>query len=110
MGSQNGFNNGVTSYAVNPYALGEGGAWNSSSLSGGMRSIPRSFPDGQSNTIVFTEMYNNCNGPSGQAGPRTWNRPDGQPWEAVLYADLDQGNNPYVPARRRPSRAIRPAT
>jgi hypothetical protein len=69
-----------------------------------MRHIPASFPDGLSNTIIWTEMYTNCNGPNGQAGPRPWARnSDGYPWEAVLYSDLDADWAPTLPPQAQPN-------
>jgi prepilin-type N-terminal cleavage/methylation domain-containing protein len=43
---------GATSYAANYYVFGE--------VDGGDASIPRTFQDGQSNTIVFVERYAVC--------------------------------------------------
>jgi prepilin-type N-terminal cleavage/methylation domain-containing protein len=86
----NGQNHAVTSYVANAYALGGWGAnWRGDAL-GGMRSIPRSFPDGQSNTIVWMEAYAKCplgftsgtnSGPWDQGGPyREWACVDNAPW------------------------------
>jgi prepilin-type N-terminal cleavage/methylation domain-containing protein len=47
---------GATSYASNNYVFG------SVNWSGPVASIPKSFPDGQSNTIVFAERYITCGG------------------------------------------------
>jgi prepilin-type N-terminal cleavage/methylation domain-containing protein len=48
---------GATSYAANWYVFG-----NNNSDQGPVANIPRSFPDGQSNTIVFVERYAVCQG------------------------------------------------
>jgi prepilin-type N-terminal cleavage/methylation domain-containing protein len=52
-------NRGATSYAANWYVFGNG--------DGGSASIPRTFSDGTSNTIVFVERYAVCN-----AGVHAW--------------------------------------
>ena len=52
--SGDGTNVGATSYASNAYVFGQA-KW-----SGPVAAIPRSFPDGQSNTIVFAERYVTC--------------------------------------------------
>jgi prepilin-type N-terminal cleavage/methylation domain-containing protein len=51
---------GATSYASNWYVFGgDGGQDNNNDITGDA-SIPKSFPDGQSNTIVFVERYAVC--------------------------------------------------
>jgi prepilin-type N-terminal cleavage/methylation domain-containing protein len=47
-------NRGATSYAANWYVFQGNGN------NGGQAQIPRSFPDGQSNTVVFVEKYAVC--------------------------------------------------
>jgi prepilin-type N-terminal cleavage/methylation domain-containing protein len=77
-------NRGATSYAANWYVFGgtEAGTGNpngngNGADSSGTANIPRTFQDGQSNTIVWLERYCLCNGPQhiwaedGQGG--TWN-------------------------------------
>jgi prepilin-type N-terminal cleavage/methylation domain-containing protein len=54
---------GATSYAANYYVFGN--------TDGGSANIPRTFQDGQSNTIVFVERYAICNLPSGNG--HAWN-------------------------------------
>jgi len=64
---------GLTSYAANPFAL-KANTWQTmsgneypGSAYGGLGAIPRSFPDGQSNTIVWLEQYAIC-----QSHQRAW--------------------------------------
>ena len=52
--SNNFGNRGAVSYSANFYVFGQ--------TDGGTASIPKSFPDGQSNTIVFAEWYTVCGG------------------------------------------------
>jgi prepilin-type N-terminal cleavage/methylation domain-containing protein len=55
-------NRGATSYAANWYVFGVGGGTTDAQGNGSaLASIPRSFPDGQSNTIVWVERYCVCN-------------------------------------------------
>jgi len=52
---------GATSYASNWYVFGGNlNDSNSATQAGSTASIPRSFPDGQSNTIVWVERYATC--------------------------------------------------
>jgi len=54
---------GGTSYTCNWYVFGGTDQPNTSNNgSGPIASIPRSFPDGTSSTIVFGERYSQCNG------------------------------------------------
>jgi len=61
----------LTSYAPNYFVFGRGYSGPTPNLG----SIPRSFPDGTSNTIVYVEIYSNCNAVNnnnlGQNGPMT---------------------------------------
>jgi prepilin-type N-terminal cleavage/methylation domain-containing protein len=57
-------NRGLTSYAANWHAFR--GGWDEDWQLGGKVSIPRSFPDGTSNTIGYFERYAVC-GPSSTA-------------------------------------------
>jgi hypothetical protein len=71
---------GSTSYAMNWHVFR--GGWGEDWQSGGLSSIPRSIPDGTSNTIFFAERYATCGNPvhgQGSAGyaDRIWNE-DGQ--------------------------------
>jgi prepilin-type N-terminal cleavage/methylation domain-containing protein len=53
---------GATSYAANWYVFGVGGSQADAQGRGGsLASIPRTFQDGQSNTIVWVEKYCVCN-------------------------------------------------
>jgi prepilin-type N-terminal cleavage/methylation domain-containing protein len=54
---------GGTSYTSNWYVFGGTDQPNTPNAgSGPVAAIPKSFPDGQSNTIVFGERYSQCNG------------------------------------------------
>ena len=54
---------GGTSYTANWYVFGGTATPNTDGNStGGTASIPKSFPDGQSNTIVWIERYSQCAG------------------------------------------------
>ncbi len=72
-GLQNG-NRGATSYAGNFYVFGDINGTNSGNGSS-QAAIPRSFPDGQSDTIVFAEWYTACG--TGNGNSRIWSE-DGQ--------------------------------
>ena len=72
-GLQNG-NRGATSYAGNFYVFGDINGHDSGSGSS-QAAIPRSFPDGQSDTIVFAEWYTACG--TGNGNSRIWSE-DGQ--------------------------------
>mgnify|MGYP001353040741 CR=1 FL=1 len=56
-------NRGATSYAANWFVFGQ--------TNGGTASIPRTFPDGQSNTIVFTDRACQC-GSSPHLSQHVW--------------------------------------
>jgi prepilin-type N-terminal cleavage/methylation domain-containing protein len=75
----NGLGRGSTSYAANWHAFR--GGWDEDWQVGGKAVIPRSFPDGTSNTIAFFEWYSICgnaNLPTGSGYvERIWNE-DGQ--------------------------------
>jgi prepilin-type N-terminal cleavage/methylation domain-containing protein len=81
---------GATSYASNFYVFGNSG--------GGSASIPRTFQDGQSNTIVFTERYAICGVP-GAAGTisLTWTEsgqgagPNGNRFPPSLWFQQNNG-------------------
>ncbi len=60
-------NRGATSYATNWYVFGGDGGQDDNNDITGNASIPKSFPDGQSNTIVFVERYAIC-----QAAQNSW--------------------------------------
>jgi prepilin-type N-terminal cleavage/methylation domain-containing protein len=65
-------NRGATSYAANWFVFGGDGN------GGSVASIPASFPDGQSNTIVFGNRYTICGmDASGNQGQHIWGE-DGQ--------------------------------
>jgi prepilin-type N-terminal cleavage/methylation domain-containing protein len=49
---------GLTSYAANWHVFR--GGWDEDWQKGGIAAIPRSFPDGTSNTIIFAERYAIC--------------------------------------------------
>src|SRR5262245_23166013 len=57
-------NRGATSYAANYWAF-KGSGWRDS---GPQTAIPRSFPDGTSNTIAFMDHYAHCDLPCGISG------------------------------------------
>ena len=81
-------NRGATSYASNWYVFGGNGGGSANA------SIPRSFPDGMSNTVVWMERYALCQsaqhiwGESGQgAGPGSnW------PYVPTWYDNASSGN------------------
>ena len=78
-GTVNNWNqHGATSYASNAYIF--------QASDGGVASIPKSFPDGQSNTIVFAEKYAVCSGVV-HAWADMWDGPqNGQPaWCNCFY-------------------------
>jgi prepilin-type N-terminal cleavage/methylation domain-containing protein len=56
---------GALSYGVNWHAVG--GGWDEDWQYAGVGTIPRSYPDGLSNTIMFAERYSVC-GPASQRG------------------------------------------
>jgi len=56
---------GALSYGVNWHVVG--GGWDEDWQMAGIGSIPRSYPDGTSNTILFAERYAVC-GPASQRG------------------------------------------
>ncbi len=64
---------GDASYAGNFVVFGGAGNVNSSSNWDGMARIAASFPDGQSNTILFAEKYSRCDG-NGAPGGTWWMR------------------------------------
>jgi prepilin-type N-terminal cleavage/methylation domain-containing protein len=72
-------NRGATSYAANWHAFG--GGWGQDWQIGGKAAIPRSFPDGTSNTIGYLERYSICGTPGTGDGigyvERIWGE-DGQ--------------------------------
>ena len=90
----------VTSYSSNAYVFGQGGTY--------LANIPRSFPDGQSNTIVFAEVYAHC--PDGNGSNHEWaeeensnhwcaffnntSQPQFQPNQSACNPDTEQG--PYA--------------
>ncbi len=78
--STDGGDRGAVSYAANYYVFG-GGVDSYSGQS--TAEIPRSFPDGQSDTIVFAEWYTLCGGV-----PRIWSE-DGQGAYGGDYAEPD---------------------
>lgn len=57
---------GASSYRANWHALR--GGWDEDWQVGGVTSLPRSFPDGSSNTIFFAEAYAVCGRPGGTTG------------------------------------------
>jgi hypothetical protein len=59
---------GATSYSANWHAFG--GGWDEDWQKGGKAVIPRSFPDGTSNTIAFFERYSECGYNPGQWNSR----------------------------------------
>ncbi len=66
---------GATSYAANYYVFDSGNDPNGSGNSSSQASIPATFMDGQSNTIVFAEWYTACG--TGNGNGRIWSE-DGQ--------------------------------
>src|SRR5262249_35838917 len=71
----------TSSYAANYLALGAGAR------------IPNSFPDGTSNTIVFTERYQVC-----QGVPCAWGYSGGTEW-APAFAYLSQARDQIQPSQ-----------
>jgi len=95
---------GSTSYLANFHAFG--GGWDEDWQIGGKASIPRSFPDGTSNSIGFFETYSICGDPSNNNGAGTgvlyvehiWGE-DGQNSGPSAEMPSRQGNNVrFVPA------------
>jgi prepilin-type N-terminal cleavage/methylation domain-containing protein len=77
-------NRGATGYAANWFVFGGDGN------GGAVASIPASFPDGQSNTILFADRYTICGmDSSGNQGQHIWGE-DGQ--------GTGPGANSYSPA------------
>jgi len=97
----------VTSYAANYFVFpgtandsGGGNAWIANNAS---TAIPKSFPDGESNTIMFAEIYFNCSdqnapigGCRGQALRGAFDRGHGNPWHPWVAIDgcIGPGNVP----------------
>jgi prepilin-type N-terminal cleavage/methylation domain-containing protein len=110
---QNGFPAGEpqagASYGCNFFAFGTatGGTYPVASYKPyGASSIPASFPDGTSNTVLFTEKYARCEHPPGQTtgGGTMWAHTDngtgqGGSWfPVVMYPDFAKYNaNCYGP-------------
>jgi len=95
---------GSTSYLANFHAFG--GGWDEDWQIGGKAVIPRSFPDGTSNTIGFFESYTTCGDPSNNVSGKTgvlyvehiWGE-DGQNSGPSAEMPSRQGNNVrFVPA------------
>jgi type II secretory pathway pseudopilin PulG len=72
----------TTSYAANWMVFKQGGA-----------SIPQSFPDGTSNTLIFTERYQMCNGT-----PCAWGYASLYYW-APMFAYYSKGKFQLAPAQ-----------
>jgi len=90
---------GATSYAANWHAFG--GGWDEDWQVGGIASIPRSFPDGTSNTIGYFERYSIC-GPNGASTgskyvEHIWGE-DGQNAGPVAHWQNRNVNVTFVPA------------
>jgi prepilin-type N-terminal cleavage/methylation domain-containing protein len=70
---------GGTSYAPNEWVFGSGNPPGNAQISDAAprASIPRTFPDGQSNTILFAERYMAC-GPQGSAASYYWGETGGK--------------------------------
>jgi prepilin-type N-terminal cleavage/methylation domain-containing protein len=76
---------GATSYAANWYAFG--GGWGEDWQIGGKASIPRSFPDGTSQTVAYAERYSVC----GQNGTTT-----GTSYVEVVWGEDGQNSGPVA--------------
>jgi prepilin-type N-terminal cleavage/methylation domain-containing protein len=77
----------TTSYAANWMVFGHS--------DGGTASIPRSFPDGTSNTIVYAERYQMCNG-----NPCGWGYSSLYTW-APMYAFYSKGKFQNAPTQQQ---------
>jgi prepilin-type N-terminal cleavage/methylation domain-containing protein len=92
-GAVSGMTEGGTSYGCNFFAFGTGASTypvNSWSW-WGTNSIPATFSDGTSNTVIFAEKYARCEYPPGSTtgGGSMWAHPNynsGQSWWPVLMA------------------------
>jgi prepilin-type N-terminal cleavage/methylation domain-containing protein len=93
---------GATSYASNYYVFGNTG--------GGSASIPRTFTDGQSNTVVFAERYAVC-GPPGSDIDLTWTEagqgagPNGNRFPPSLWFQQNNGVDVLTLPQFHPSQA-----
>jgi hypothetical protein len=81
--SGGGSNRGATSYLANFHAFG--GGWDEDWQVGGKASIPRSFPDGTSNSIGFFEAYSVCGDP---------NLPTGSGYVEHIWGEDGQNSGP----------------
>lgn len=92
-------NRGQASYHANWHAFG--GGWDDDWQTGGRAAIPRSFPDGTSNTIGFVERYARCGKGSNYPNyaTRVWGE-DGQNAGPVgsYHADLGETQSTFSPA------------
>jgi len=82
----------LTSYAANWHSFR--GGWNEDWQYGGKASIPKSFPDGTSNTIGFFERYAVCGDPT-----QGWNNgltPGTQAYEEHPWAEDGQNVGPVA--------------
>jgi len=91
---------GSTSYLANFHAFG--GGWDEDWQIGGKAAIPRTFPDGTSNSIGFFESMSICGDPSAPTGisyvEHIWGE-DGQNSGPSAEMPSRQGNNVrFVPA------------
>jgi len=75
-------NRGATSYSANWHAFG--GGWDEDWQKGGKASIPRSFPDGTSNTIAFFERYSEC------GVSQDWNAQGSRAWVQRIWGEDGQ--------------------
>jgi prepilin-type N-terminal cleavage/methylation domain-containing protein len=97
---------GTTSYAANVLVFGVG-VFGTGTLASVSSSIPSSFTDGMSNTILIVERYQNCWDPSPSwvaSDPQQWPSP-GMNVPNLWGADYSD----YVPSATAPNDKMRPA-
>lgn len=92
--SNSGFDWAVTCYAANYLVFGEPEAATSKLRVQGNPSIARSFPDGTSNTLLFTEVYPRALLPNGQSTARLLQDSNGH-WSPTVCVNIHTQNPTY---------------